>query len=444
MSFYSYFDIYKDSFGVMFYVTQCIQYIYLIVGTVMLSSGFTKQPVFHKKKNFGKLFAVIVLLPLVANVYYIMFKLNMFPWMLPFTIFDFSPIAASVSLILFMIPALKFRFFDMSPISLGRLYDIVPQGIVFVDRQLRVYGGNQTFFTIFNLEQKPTTLKQLLMYSKELEGECAENFMTFVTDENKHDTEINLSEGRCIMLTKSNIKNGHLLLCINDITEINQKRMLLSEQNRELERVNGLLDNMANNVKELAVARTKAKMAQNVHDILGHSLTVVIGTAELAAGDNANEAKQKACQIEELLTGSLNDISNAFCGNGMKWGETTLIKAINHLKNENILVEINIHGNVYELNSAQTEAVYRLCQEAITNAIKHGKAKNIYIILRYHPNELELYAIDNGKGCKTISKNYGLNGIEKRFAELSGSVSFTSDGESGFTIHAVLPKQYHY
>ena len=188
------------------------------------------------------------------------------------------------------------------------------------------------------------------------------------------------------------------------------------------------------------MARTKMQMAQSVHDILGHSLTVVIGTAELAADDNAELARDKLIQIDELLTSSLNDLKNAALGDENNWGKTSLTNAIEHLKNERIQVDIAVHGEVYELNSAQTEAVFRLCQEAVTNSIKHSKAKTIYIILRYMPQQLEVFAIDNGTGCGKIVKSYGLSGIEDRVLSLSGSVDFSSDGESGFIIHAVLPK----
>lgn len=179
---------------------------------------------------------------------------------------------------------------------------------------------------------------------------------------------------------------------------------------------------------------------QCLHDILGHSLTVVIGTAEIAAEETARQAKRKAVQIEELLTGSLNDLRNTFSGKEMQWGQTSLTKAIGYLKNESIHVDINIHGNAYELTGIQTEALYRLCQEAITNSIRHGKSKSIHLILRYHPQSVEIYAVDNGAGCKDIKKSYGLSGIEDRFTSLCGSVSFASDGESGFTIHGSLPR----
>ncbi|MGI6751983.1 MAG: histidine kinase N-terminal 7TM domain-containing protein [Anaerovoracaceae bacterium] len=422
MSFYSYFDIYKDRFGILFYIAQSVHYIYLAIGIYLLAHGFTKQSFFAGKKSLGNVFAIFVLLPLSANAYYVLFKMDLFPWIFPFSVFDFSPIAASISLILFMFPALKFRYFDISPVSLSQLYNLVPQGLIFLDNDYRFYGGNKTFYSMQSLNEELATLKE------------------FVADEEKSDTQITLTDGSYIKITKTRTKDGHLLLILYDVTEINKNHTLLLKQNYELEKVNRLLDQMAKNTRELAITRTKAKIAQNVHDILGHSLTVVIGTAEIAAEETAEQARKKAVQIEELLTGSLNDLRNTFSGKEMQWGQTTLTKAIGFLKNESINVDINIHGNTYELNSMQTEAIYRLCQEAITNSIRHGKSKSIHLILRYHPQNVEIYAIDNGMGCKNIKKSYGLTGIEDRFTSLCGSVSFTSDGESGFTIHGSLPR----
>lgn len=444
MTFYSYFDIYKDRFGLAFYFAQSIQYFYLLTGILMLSRGFTKQPCFVGKRGLGNLFAVFVLLPILANTYYILFKMNLLPWVLGFPVFDFTPIAASISLMLFIIPTLTFRFFDVSPVSLARLYDIVPQGIAFVDEKLNLYGENQTFFSMLNLNQKPLSLTQLFSCSDDLDSKNKNLLLDFIAEPLHQEAEISLADGRCIKFMKHYFKKGHMLLYLKDVTQINCNRFLLAEQNLALEQINSRLNSMADTTKALVVARTKSQMAQNVHDILGHSLTVVIGTAELAAAEDIHSAMQKVKQIEELLTGSLNDLRNAFSGAGAKWGETTLIKALQHLKNENILVEIQIQGKTYELSGEQTEAIYRLCQEAVTNAIKHGKAKAIYLILRYHPQEIEIYAMDNGCGCQSIQKNYGLCGIEARVTKLLGSVSFSSDGESGFSIHVKLPRQDRY
>lgn len=441
MTFYSYFDIYRDRFGPAFYVAQSVHYLYLLTGILILSHSFTKQPGFRGKENLGNLFAVFVLLPLLGNVYYIAFKMNLLPWIFSFPVFDFTPIAASISLMLFVIPTLTFRFFDISPISLGRLYDIVPQGLIFVDTNLCLYGGNRTFYSMLHLGKKTVSILQLRQLSSDLDDESTKLLQNLTNNSTLYEVEIQLTDGRIIKVEKHPQKNGHFLLCFYDITEISRNRMLLTQQNKELEEKAGLLRNMADTTRDLAIARTKAQIAQNVHDILGHSLTVLIGTAELAADNDVPEATQKINQIEELLICSLNDLKNALLGKGMKWGETSLIKAIRHLKNENIQVDLQVHGKTYELTGEQTEAIYRLCQEGVTNAIKHGKAKTIYLILRFQPKQIEIFALDNGTGCQNINKNYGLTGIERRIQKLSGTINFTSDGESGFTIRATLPKQ---
>lgn len=438
MGFYSYFDFYKDRFGPLFYPVQGVQYAYLLVGILLLSRGFTRQPDFHGKRGFNTIFAVITLIPLLANVYYILFKASVFPWIFPFPIFDFTPVAGTAALIFFMIPALTFRFFDISPVSYSRLFEIISQGVIFWDKKKTLYGGNSAFYAMFSLQTPNIGLQDFI---EQLLGHDAEDttLRSFITASEHRSFELMLENDKAYKITKSLQNNGHILLYFSDMTEITKNRLLLSQHNVALNEANRRLISMADNTKALAIAKTKAQMAQSVHDILGHSLTVVIGTAELAANDDMRAAKGKLAQIEELLVGSLNDIKNAFTGESSMWGQTSLTTAIEHLKNESIHVEFATHGNVYELNSNQTEAVFRLCLEAVTNAIRHGQAETIYIILRYKPGFLEVFAIDNGVGCGNITKNYGLVGIEERLSELSGSVDFNSDGENGFTIHAVLP-----
>lgn len=439
MLFYSYFDFYRDLFGPLFYPAQVIRYAYLLIGIIVLSRGFTKQLAFRNKKGLAVFFSVIILTPLFANFYYILFKMDVLSWILPFPVFDFTPIAGSISLSLFMIPALTYRFFDISPVSYRKLFSLLPQGIVFMDRKRMLYGGNSNFYSMFNIPVENIGLYDFI--NKISTGkEHQEALLSFASETGSGDFDIILEDSRVFRLTKRFLKNGHALLYFKDITMINKNRALLLQQNTELYEVHLKLDNMAEKTKELAIAKTKSQMAQNVHDILGHSLTVVLGTIELAAADDDIETvKTKLTQVEELLAGSLNDLRNSFMAGEYIRNQTSLIKAIEHLKNENIFVDFIVHGDVYELNTSQTEAIFRLCQEAVTNAIKHGKAKTIHIILRYKPKLVEVFAVDNGQGCGEVVKNFGLRGIEERFSSISGTVEFGSDGEKGFTIYGSLP-----
>jgi TPP-dependent pyruvate/acetoin dehydrogenase alpha subunit len=139
---------------------------------------------------------------------------------------------------------------------------------------------------------------------------------------------------------------------------------------------------------------------------------------------------QKIVQIEEMLISSLGDLKNALSGKGLRWGETTLTKAFRHLKNENIHVDIQTHGTAYELNGAQTEAVYRLCQEAVTNAIRHGQAKTILShSLRFHPQEVDNLRDRQRYRLPEYSKKLrAALGMEARIEKIIRQNHFASDG----------------
>ncbi len=438
MSFYTYFDIYRDRFGISFFIAHSIQYIYLITGIVILSLGYTKQPQFHKKRSLGRIFSLVVLLPMLWNMYYILFKLDLLSWIFPFPVFDASPLAASFSLMLFAIPTLKYRFFDLSPISFVRLYETLPQGIVFCDEHLRLYGANSTFYSMLSCPEKPPTLTALIENSKLFDKKSALALMKYGKSEGAVD--ILLNDGRWIGVTTQRQDNGGMLLCFGDKTDIIQNRTLLTEQRRELEEINKELSGAAKAVKKLNDAKIKTQTAQNVHDILGHNLTVAIGTAELASTLEGDDASRKICQIEEILQNSLTELNNALDGKAAGATFDTIKSDLEHLKNESIHVDIKIHGREYLLSPKKYRVVYQLCREAVTNAIRHGQANNIYLILRFLPAEIDIYAVDDGIGCFDIIKNYGLSGIETEIKNLSGLVEFTSDGESGFTVHAKLPR----
>lgn len=427
MQFYKVFTFYKDRFGIWFYPTQSIQYAYWLVGIIMLARGFRDQKFFEGKRGFAMLFSAITLVPIAANTYYILFKLDVFDWVLPFPTFDFTPIAGSLAIMLFVLPALKFRFFDISPVSYAQLFDTMETGVLFYNCKRKVIdGANHGFHRICNV------------------GSCLflDQLRDFIEDKNhKGHGQIELNIGDTLLLcTKKTINRKRIMVFVTPITELVAKRHTLVIQNQELFDANQRLDQLAQASKALAIARTKSIAAQHVHDILGHSLTVVIGTTDLAAAsDDKHEALVKLGQVQELLSSSLSDLKNALAGKAEGWGQTSLVKAIGHLKNHAIDLDFTVQGNPYELDGETTQAIFRLCQEAITNGIRHGKAQRIHIILRFTQNLVEVFAIDNGIGCLTIEKNYGLTGIESRILALGGNVSFGSDGESGFTIHCQFP-----
>ncbi|WP_177214572.1 sensor histidine kinase [Anaeromicropila populeti] len=420
MQFYSYYDFYRDKFGKLFVPIQSIQYIYLIVSILLLSRNFTHQQSLKNKKIISFLLSTVIIFTLLCNGYYILFKLTSIPWIFPFPVFDFTPVFGALTLILFTIPAYRYRFLDLLPVSYQLIYDNIPQGIGYLNSSGNLLYCNRTFSSYFETDMLPPYIFCKNFCSKTITY-CLNNIY--------------------YKITKIPASSSDYIIIFHDISEILKLNQELQTKNEELELINAQLQKLAETVKELAITKTKADIAQRMHDILGHTFTVAIGNCGLIARENQVEnCIPMVQQIRELLESSLSDINKSLSGKDFTITHTSLTKAIDSLKNQNILVDFVTQGTMYELNTRQTEAIFRLCQEAVTNSIRHSNSSLIHIILRYKPAEIEIYVIDDGSGCKEIRKGYGLHGIEDRIKKLSGSVIFGSDGTKGFHIHATIPK----
>lgn len=441
MQFYSYYDFYKDRFGPLFLPIQSFQYLYLIIGVIMLSKNYTHQPGFEGRKHWARFFALVTLIPLCGNLYYILFKLDVFPWIFSIPVFDFSPIAGAASLILFTIPALHFRFFDISPVSHRQIFNQMPYGMVFVTQNGLLYSPNKAFITHFKDKFSTDCLEDIAKHT--FSREDGYQFLDFYHDHSQTSFLLKTSDASYYQISRKIVNRKTHLYSFSDITLIMDLRQRLFEKNNELKHLNEELKILSDKAAELTAARIKASVAQNIHDILGHSLTVALCTADLAENDTDIEAaNEKLKMIYLLLVRSLEDLKNSVQGKPLPLQQTSLIKAITELSNPNITLYFKTQGLSYELNSAKTEALFRVCQEAVTNSIKHGQAKSIHIFLRYFPEKVELFIIDDGAGCKAIIKNYGLSGMESRILALQGNIAFGSDGIQGFHIHVKLENSF--
>lgn len=440
-SFYSYYDFYKDSFGFLFYPITIILYIYLFTGIFMLSRKFTSQPHFKNRLFAARCFAGIVLFAVFGNVYYLLVKLTDIPYIFPFPFFDFTPITSAIALMLFIIPAYKYRFLDLTPIAYVHIFEQLPDGIVFFKKNKHLYSPNTTFKNMFRNTSESFLLKPFISSLNFEVAEDGTEFEYFIKNET-NETEyffLKLDSSAYYKVYKEKPRKNQTILRFKDISKLVLLQQEIEQDVIDLQEKNNNLSMLGDALKELAITQAHNKVSQDLHDILGHSLTVVIGIADLASSTTDPEnAKQKVDQINELLSSSVSDLQGSLTGKPITQ-HTTLIKAIQSLSNDNIILDLSVQGKSIELNSAQTEAVFRVCQEAMTNSIKHGKAENILINLRFKPTELELYIIDDGFGCSSIKPSYGITGIIRRIEEIGGTTNIGSDGEKGFNIHITLP-----
>ena len=227
------------------------------------------------------------------------------------------------------------------------------------------------------------------------------------------------------------------------ILSLNEK---LNMTNDELKQANVQLEKYAKESEKAAETRERNRLAREIHDTLGHSLTGIATGIEACTTlmDVAPEAtKEQLRVIAEIARQGITDVRRsvkALRPDALE--KMDLEKALEQMINETrcatsveILYQCTAGLNCF--NADEEDIIYRIVQESITNAIRHGKARQIQIDIERDFNILKIRIADNGIGCKNIEKGFGLHHMEERLGLLKGSLTY--HGENGFVVEAQVP-----
>ena len=239
------------------------------------------------------------------------------------------------------------------------------------------------------------------------------------------------------------------------VEENNQFRRSINLKNKELIASNqSLIKLNKRNVellKEMQNIQEKERkmLASALHDELGQNITAF--QVVLQAQENKNQNKNS--QLTTLLKQSTDAIYESVY-DLLHWlrprilDDQGLEKALTSdyfakkLANANIHYHSNLEGDLTELNDAQSTAIFRIVQEAVTNCIKHSNAKHFYVSCNLSDQLLTLELRDDGSEHQYTSTSlqkggFGLIGISERVEVLSGEVDIKID--NGFKIRISLP-----
>ena len=192
-------------------------------------------------------------------------------------------------------------------------------------------------------------------------------------------------------------------------------------------------------IEHLGAVAERERIARDLHDVLGHSLSSIALKSELAqkqiAAGQVSEAQQEIVQVSALARELLTEVRQAVAG--MKKmglpGQLEVIK--NNLEQHGISCEFE---KLPALNSQTETALCYICTEAATNILRHAKdAKSMRITFTQTSNELQLKVADDGQGNK-IKWGNGLTGINERCQQLGGYLEL--EQKQGTTLICHLKK----
>ena len=216
----------------------------------------------------------------------------------------------------------------------------------------------------------------------------------------------------------------------------------------ELEEAHHRLREYAQRVEELAVAEERNRLAREIHDSLGHHLTVASVQLEAARGlltIDPTRAHAQMDKAQQSVKEALREVRRSV--RGLRPGELErepLAQSLRALIEEfeattALPVELEVEGEEQRLSPAAEMTLYRAAQEALTNVQKHAHASRVELALRFAPYEVTLTVADNGVGSGEAGEGFGLTGLRERAALLGGSLMAGNRAEGGFELRVSLP-----
>ncbi len=207
-------------------------------------------------------------------------------------------------------------------------------------------------------------------------------------------------------------------------------RLQLSEAHLELRAATALL-------AESSRADERLRIARDLHDLLGHQLTVLTLELETAKHVDAHRAHAHVERAEQVARGLLADVRSTVGALRHRAPDLreTLGRLVLDIPRPRIVLDVSDEVTADE---EQTTALVRAVQEIVTNTIRHAEATELRISLRVAPDgQLVLEAADDGRGATRLELGNGLRGMVERVEALGGEVSFR--GDDGFAVTARVP-----
>jgi signal transduction histidine kinase len=206
----------------------------------------------------------------------------------------------------------------------------------------------------------------------------------------------------------------------------------------------------------VGAAIERARIARELHDVVAHSLSVIVVQADGAAagaeqrpaaaaatlrtiGDTGREALGQMRRLLGVLRAGQDAEGPALAPQP---GAAELDALVDQVARAGVPARLAVEGRPRPLGGTIDVTVYRVAQEALTNVLKHaGAVTRVDVVLRYRDDAVELLVRDDGRGAAAGSdgQGQGLRGMRERVDLHEGTLAAGPAAHGGFEVRAVIP-----
>jgi two-component system, NarL family, sensor histidine kinase DesK len=228
--------------------------------------------------------------------------------------------------------------------------------------------------------------------------------------------------------------NGWFLLFANGLAfVIGLSNIHFAQRNR----TNRKLLRAQEEIEHLAKVAERERIARDLHDVLGHTLSVIILKSELAGklmDRDPQRAGDEIREVEQISRQALSDVRDAIRGYRSRGLEAELAQAKSTLETAGVAVKCETAK--VALPALQESVLSMAVREAVTNVVRHARARHCNLRLEQRNGSCRLEIEDDGRGGSESEGN-GLRGMRERVQMLGGTLD--RDSQAGTRLTITLP-----
>ncbi|MFE1834496.1 HAMP domain-containing sensor histidine kinase [Streptomyces sviceus] len=188
----------------------------------------------------------------------------------------------------------------------------------------------------------------------------------------------------------------------------------------------------------------RRRIAQELHDEVGQSMTAILLSLERAADEADEPLRGELRQVQEITRGSLDEVRRLV--RRLRPGvleDLGLVSALTSLTSEFAthvgLRVVRRFDTGLPVLDQQTELVlYRVAQEALTNAARHAEAGQVEVSLHHTDEAVVLTVADDGRGTEAVREGAGIRGMRERALLIGATLDVTSHPQAGTAVRLVV------